>query len=120
MRFVPMHLCMAREAIGGTNQGHTFHFPPVTTTIHTVEVVSGMHTASRGDGFNGGNLSNDLKVHDVSASSSSGLQMYDTYASIIVPHVSMTEGRGRDASYPTPPAQIPACGTTAPGSCLGS
>ncbi|HSF30623.1 MAG TPA: hypothetical protein VLK82_09170, partial [Candidatus Tectomicrobia bacterium] len=29
-------------------------------------------------------------------------------------------GRGRDASYPTPPAQIPACGTTAPGSCLGS
>jgi hypothetical protein len=30
------------------------------------------------------------------------------------------EGRGRDAGYPTPPAQIPACGTTAPGSCLGS
>jgi len=30
------------------------------------------------------------------------------------------EGRGRDASYPAPPAQIPACGTTAPGSCLGS
>jgi hypothetical protein len=31
-----------------------------------------------------------------------------------------SEGRGRDAGYPTPPAQIPACGTTAPGSCLGS
>src|SRR5262245_45753482 len=31
-----------------------------------------------------------------------------------------TEGRGRDAGYPTPPAPIPACGTTAPGSCLGS
>jgi hypothetical protein len=30
------------------------------------------------------------------------------------------EGRGRDAGYPAPPAQIPACGTTAPGSCLGS
>jgi hypothetical protein len=30
------------------------------------------------------------------------------------------EGRGRDASYLTPPAQIPACGTTAPGSCLRS
>jgi hypothetical protein len=29
-------------------------------------------------------------------------------------------GRGRDTSYPTPPAQIPACGTPAPGSCLGS
>jgi hypothetical protein len=29
-------------------------------------------------------------------------------------------GRGRDASDPAPPAQIPACGTTAPGSCLGS
>jgi len=29
-------------------------------------------------------------------------------------------GRGRDAGYPAPPAQIPACGTTAPGSCLGS
>jgi len=28
-------------------------------------------------------------------------------------------GRGRDAGYPAPPAQIPACGTTAPGSCLG-
>ena len=29
-------------------------------------------------------------------------------------------GRGRDVDYSTPPAQIPACGTTAPGSCLGS
>jgi hypothetical protein len=29
-------------------------------------------------------------------------------------------GRGRDAGYPAPPAQIPACSTTAPGSCLGS
>jgi hypothetical protein len=29
-------------------------------------------------------------------------------------------GRGRDTGYPMPPAQIPACGTTAPGSCLGS
>jgi hypothetical protein len=26
--------------------------------------------------------------------------------------------RGRNAGYPAPPAQIPACGTTAPGSCL--
>src|SRR5262249_27998236 len=26
----------------------------------------------------------------------------------------------RDASYPAPLAQIPACGTTAPGSCLGA
>jgi hypothetical protein len=50
-----------------------------------------MHTAARGDDFNGSDLSNDLKVHDVSASSSSGLQMHDAYASIIVPHVSMTE-----------------------------
>ena len=86
-----MHLRTAREAIGGTNQGHTFHFPPVTTPVHTVEVASGMYPASRGDGFNGSDLSNDLKVHDVSAGSSSGLQMYDTYASIIIPHVSMTE-----------------------------
>ena len=30
------------------------------------------------------------------------------------------EGRGRDDPYGPPPAQIPACGTTAPGSCLGS
>jgi hypothetical protein len=29
------------------------------------------------------------------------------------------EGRGRDAGSPAPPAQILACGTTAPGSCLG-
>jgi len=29
-------------------------------------------------------------------------------------------GRGRNAGYPAPPAQIPACGTTAPGSCLRS
>ena len=28
--------------------------------------------------------------------------------------------RGRDAGFPAPPAQIPACGITAPGSCLGS
>ena len=28
--------------------------------------------------------------------------------------------RGRDAGCPAPPAQIPACGTTAPGSCIGS
>jgi hypothetical protein len=27
-------------------------------------------------------------------------------------------GRGRNAGFPAPPAQIPACGTTAPGSCL--
>ena len=27
-------------------------------------------------------------------------------------------GRGRDTSYPVPPAQIPASGTTAPGSYL--
>src|SRR5712692_8777609 len=26
--------------------------------------------------------------------------------------------RGRDASYPTPPAQIPACGFSAPGSSM--
>jgi hypothetical protein len=28
--------------------------------------------------------------------------------------------RGRNAGCPAPPAQIPACGITAPGSCLGS
>ena len=85
MRFVPMYLRAAREAIGGTNQGHTFQFPPVTTPVHTVEVVSGMHTAPHGNGFKGSDLSNDLKVYDVSASSSSGLQMHDTYASVIIP-----------------------------------
>jgi hypothetical protein len=91
MRFIPMHLCAAREAIGDTNQGHTFQFPPVTTPVHAVEVASSTHPASRGDGFNGSDLSNDLKVHDVSASSSSGLQMHDTDASIITPHVLTTE-----------------------------
>jgi hypothetical protein len=29
------------------------------------------------------------------------------------------QGRGRDAGSPAPPAQVLACGTTAPGSCLG-
>jgi len=29
-------------------------------------------------------------------------------------------GRGRDGGCPPPPARIPACGTTAPGSCLRS
>jgi hypothetical protein len=77
--------------MGGTKQGHTFHFPPVTTPVYTVEVAPGMHTASRSDGFNGSDLSNDLKVHDVSASSLSDLQMHDTYASIIIPRVPMTE-----------------------------
>jgi hypothetical protein len=28
------------------------------------------------------------------------------------------KGRGRNASFPAPPAPIPACGATAPGSCL--
>jgi len=28
------------------------------------------------------------------------------------------DGRGRNASYLAPPAQIPACATNAPGSCL--
>ncbi len=28
--------------------------------------------------------------------------------------------RGRDLGFPRPPARIPASGTTAPGSCLGS
>jgi hypothetical protein len=42
-----------------------------------------MHTAPCGDGFNGGNLSNDLKVHDVSASPSSRLQMHDIYAAVL-------------------------------------
>ena len=80
-----MHLRTAGEAIGGTNQGHTFQFPPVTTPVHTVEVAYGMHTVPRSNGFNGRDLSNDLKVHDVSASSSSGLQMRDPYASVIIP-----------------------------------
>jgi hypothetical protein len=34
-------------------------------------------------------------------------------------HAAATRGRGRDNPYGLPPAQIPACGTTAPGSCLG-
>ncbi len=29
-------------------------------------------------------------------------------------------GRGRDAGFPAPPAQIRTCGATAYGSCLGS
>lgn len=86
-----MHLRAAREATGGTNQGHAFHFPPVTTPIHTVKVASSPHPTSRDDSFNGRDLSNDLKVHDVSASSSLDLQGHGSYASIITPHVSMTE-----------------------------
>jgi hypothetical protein len=38
---------------------------------------------------------------------------------VVVTIMGAVAGRGRDASYLTPPAQIPACGTTAPGSCLG-
>ena len=105
MRFVPMYLRAARKATGGTNQGDTFHFPPVTTPVHTVEVASGMHPASRGDGFNGRDLSNDLKVHDVSASSVSGLQMPDTYASIIIPQVSMTEAERQASAAPAAAAR---------------
>ncbi len=86
-----MHLRMAKGASGGTQQGHTFHFPPMTTPVRAVQVVSGAYTAPCGDGLDGGNLSNDLKVHDVSASSASALQMYDTYASVIIPHVPRKE-----------------------------
>jgi hypothetical protein len=31
-----------------------------------------------------------------------------------------SEGRGRDEDFSSPPAQIPACASNAPGSCLGS
>ncbi len=31
----------------------------------------------------------------------------------------MLANPGRNAGYPAPPGQIPACGTTALGSCLG-
>ena len=86
-----MHLRMAKGASGGTQQGHTFHFPPMATPVHAVKVASGTHTTPCGDGLDGGNLSNDLKVHDVSASSASGLQIHDTYASVIIPHVSIKE-----------------------------
>jgi len=99
MRFVPMHLRTAKGTIEDTNHGHPLHFPPVTTPVHAVEVASGMHATSRSDGCNGSDLSNDLKVHDVSASSSSGLQRYGPYAPIIIPHVSMTEAeRPRSAA----------------------
>jgi len=39
---------------------------------------------------------------------------------LLCPGTSKRIGRGRNAGYPAPPAQIPACGTTALGSCLGS
>ena len=39
---------------------------------------------------------------------------------IFVGFGSLSLCRGRDAGCPAPPAQIPACGTTAPGSCLRS
>jgi hypothetical protein len=84
-----MHLGTAQAAIGSANHSHALHFPPVTASVCAVEIASGVHTASCGDGFNGGNLSNDLKVHDVSASSSSGLQIHDTYA-LVLPRVSMS------------------------------
>ena len=36
-------------------------------------------------------------------------------------HMKLPRNRyGRNAGYPAPPAQIPACGITAPGSCLRS
>jgi hypothetical protein len=86
-----MHLGAAKGAMGGTNQGRALYFPPVPTSICTVEIASDIHTAPCGDGLDGGNLSNDLKVHDVSASSSSGLQIHSTYA-LVIPRVSVNEG----------------------------
>jgi hypothetical protein len=38
----------------------------------------------------------------------------------ILPLLQSLVDRGRDRSYERPPAQIPACGITALGSCLGS
>ena len=32
----------------------------------------------------------------------------------------LTDGRGRDEDFSSPPAQIPACAANAPGSSLGS
>jgi hypothetical protein len=84
-----MHLSTAQAAIGSANQGHALPFPPVTASVWAVEIASDVHTASCGDGFSGGNLSYDLKVHNVSASSASGLQIHDTYA-LVLPRVSMS------------------------------
>ena len=95
-----MHLGAAQGAMGGANQGYTLHFSPVTTSVGTVKIASDIHTTPYGYSFNGGNLSNDLKVHDVSASSSSGLQMHDPYTSVIIPHGSMTEAEHRQHVLP--------------------
>ena len=46
--------------------------------------------------------------------------MWRTFTSCFLPAFTGAFVHGRDAGYPAPPAQIPACGTTAPGSCLGS
>src|SRR5262249_43877948 len=89
MRFIPMHLGTAQGAMGSANQGHALHFPPVTASVCAVEIASDVHTTSCGDGFNGSNFSNDLKVHDVSTNSSSGLQIHDTYA-LVLPRASMS------------------------------
>src|SRR5262245_10800846 len=65
MCFIPVHLSLAQGAAGSTHQGHPFHFSPVTRSIHAVEVAPDMDTAPSGDSLDGGNFSNNLKIHNV-------------------------------------------------------
>jgi len=56
------------------------------------------------------NLLEAISYNRVLSSGPDDYKMYDILA----------DGRGRNAGYPTPPAQIRACGIAAYGSCLGS
>lgn len=83
MRFIPMHLRTAQGTAGDTNHSHAFQFPPVPTPVRAVEKAPSVHPTPCGNGFNGSNLSNDLKIHDVSSSHSSVLQIHGAYASVM-------------------------------------
>src|SRR5215510_5926382 len=105
MRFIPMQLRTAQRATGGTNHSRALHFPPVTTPVGAVEIAPGVHPTPCGDGLNDSNLSNDLKIHDVSSSHSSALSIHGSYASVMhymsmeVAELSIRQRRCHRASY---------------------
>ena len=81
-------------------------------SAHTVQITerAGSGTGSGARFAGRASLSRSASLHHLRRRALSVVRQLRRYYRI---------GRGRDASYPTPPAQIPACASNARGSCLG-
>ena len=81
--------------------------------------ISGLHTLPARSPVNASPTPLPVPAHDSGPAWLANPSLSGTYTLQHSAGFSRRTHRGRTASYPTAPAQIPACGTTAPGSCLG-